>query len=1086
MASPSPSPASPRNVSSEGNGPSSCLRLRRLLFMCATDDRADHPSPTTSTSLDSPRAFVSSRWANKEAKLLNHASFERHPYRRNADRKGVAPSLLMTREQEESRFILIRFDCLTSTGPAFSQEPPTMLHYQQQLGFERRSPSGEFDAPSPSPTRTTIRQAMSPGLSQRGTFARFSSSTPPAETHSSTTQNEHFTYSPSPMNKSAPEEIPPHTPTCDYTQPEEEWYHEGLLDPIWEQQQKKTFTAWCNSHLRKVETSIDVIEEDFRDGLKLMLLLEVISGEPLEAPERGRMIIHKVANINKALSFIESKGVKLVCIGAKEIADGNVKITLGLIWMVILRFAIQEISVGELSAKDGLLLWCQRKTASYHNVSIQDFHNSWRDGLAFCALIHRHRPDLLNYNALSRDDPLHNLNLAFDIAEKYLDIPRMLDPELMVHSPDERATMTYVSSYYHYFLGMHKAETAANRICRVLNVNRENEQFMEDYDTMASELVAWIRRWQPWLENRPENDTLAIVKSKLNQFRHYRREEKPPRIAEKGQLETLFNTLQTKLRLSNRPAFLPKEGHLIKDINYAWEDLEHAETGFEEWVLAEIKRLETLEHLAEKFRRKCATHEEWARGKVEMLQSEDWRTARVDGIKALKKRHEAFESDLGSHQDRVEQIAAIAKELTNLRYPEIGPIQATCNSICQQWDQIGMEAEERHHRLDEMERVAERLDGLHLDFAKQAAPFSNWLDGAREDLADIVLVHKMSEVEELLKAHEQFKATIAGAGHQYQALQALENELAHLVEKHHLNAELKSNPYTDISMADVARKWTDVKALTPKRDHKLQEEYNRQRNNERLTKLFAEKANVVAPWLEQHLDRVVAIGLSPAGSLESAVRDLRQIQTDAHNFKSSLDEIERINQEMQENYVYEHKGTRFSMETLRVGYETLLTSINKTISEIENQILMRDSKGIKEEQINEYRSSFNHFDKDRVGLDEEQLKSCLISVGYNIRNGPDGDEDMHRILNLLDPNRFGRVPFDAFLDFMTRETADMDTVEQMIDSFRILAGGKDHITVEELRNELPPEQAEYCIRKMDQFHLADGFDYVAFAKTLYN
>lgn len=54
---------------------------------------------------------------------------------------------------------------------------------------------------------------------------------------------------------------------------------------------------------------------------------------------------------------------------------------------------------------------------------------SFKDGLAFCALIHRHRPDLIDYNKLSKDNPLQNLNTAFDVAEKYLDIPRMLDPE---------------------------------------------------------------------------------------------------------------------------------------------------------------------------------------------------------------------------------------------------------------------------------------------------------------------------------------------------------------------------------------------------------------------------------------------------------------------------------------------------------------------------------------------------------------------------------------------------------------------------------------------------------------------------------
>lgn len=57
---------------------------------------------------------------------------------------------------------------------------------------------------------------------------------------------------------------------------------------------QKTFTAWCNSHLRKAGTAIESIEDDFRNGLKLMLLLEVISGETLPKPDRGKMRFHKV------------------------------------------------------------------------------------------------------------------------------------------------------------------------------------------------------------------------------------------------------------------------------------------------------------------------------------------------------------------------------------------------------------------------------------------------------------------------------------------------------------------------------------------------------------------------------------------------------------------------------------------------------------------------------------------------------------------------------------------------------------------------------------------------------------------------
>jgi actinin alpha len=279
-----------------------------------------------------------------------------------------------------------------------------------------------------------------------------------------------------------------------YMEQDEEWEREGLLDPAWEKQQRKTFTAWVNSHLRKAGTQIENIEEDFRNGLKLMLLLEVISGETLQKPDRGKMRFHKIANVNKALDFIASKGVKLVSIGAEEIVDGNVKMTLGMIWTIILRFAIQDISVEEMTAKEGLLLWCQRKTAPYKNVNVQNFHLSWRDGLAFCALIHRHRPDLLDYSKLSKDNPLDNLNLAFDIAERYLDIPKMLDAEDLLNTdkPDERQIMTYVSCYYHAFQGAMQAEMAANRICKVLKVNQDNERLMEEYERLASDVIMII------------------------------------------------------------------------------------------------------------------------------------------------------------------------------------------------------------------------------------------------------------------------------------------------------------------------------------------------------------------------------------------------------------------------------------------------------------------------------------------------------------------------------------------------------------------------------------------------------------------
>lgn len=79
---------------------------------------------------------------------------------------------------------------------------------------------------------------------------------------------------------------------------------------------------------------------------------------------------------------------------------------------------------------------------------------------------------------------------------------------------------------------------------------------------------------------------------------------------------------------------------------------------------------------------------------------------------------------------------------------------------------------------------------------------------------------------------------------------------------------------------------------------------------------------------------------------------------------------------------------------------------------------------------------------ERFALKKEQFLSKTVDESNARGRKFQGDQDMARILSILDPNRIGRIPFDAFLDFMTRETGDADTAEQMVDSFRILAAGK--------------------------------------------
>ncbi|KAM9326703.1 alpha-actinin-4 isoform 2-T2 [Gastrophryne carolinensis] len=765
--------------------------------------------------------------------------------------------------------------------------------------------------------------------------------------------------------------------------------------------------------------------------------------------------------------------------------------TLGMIWTIILRFAIQDISVEETSAKEGLLLWCQRKTAPYKNVNVQNFHISWKDGLAFNALIHRHRPELIEYDKLRKDDPVTNLNNAFEVAEKYLDIPKMLDAEDMCNTlrPDEKAIMTYVSSFYHAFSGAQKAETAANRICKVLAVNQDNERLMEEYEKLASDLLEWIRRTIPWLEDRKPEKTMHDMQQKLEDFRDYRRVHKPPKVQEKCQLEINFNTLQTKLRLSNRPAFMPSEGKMISDINNGWQHLEQAEKGFEEWHLNEMRRLERLEHLAEKFRQKAAIHEAWTDGKEAMLKQKDYETATLADIKALIRKHEAFESDLAAHQDRVEQIAAIAQELNELDYYDSPSVNARCQKICDQWDVLGSLTHLRREALEQTEKHLETIDQLNLEYAKRAAPFNNWMEGAMEDLQDMFIVHTIDEIQGLTAAHDQFKSTLPDADREREAILDIQREAQKIADYNHIKLP-SGNPYTSVTPDIINSKWAKVQELVPKRDNALKAEQLKQESNEKLRVQFANQANVVAPWVQSKMGEIGRIAIEMHGTLEDQLNHLNQFEQGVVNYKPNIDALEQNHQLIQEALIFDNKHTNYTMEHIRVGWEQLLTTTTRTISEVENQILTRDAKGISQEQMHEYRASFNHFDKDHTGaLGPEEFKACLISLGYDVENDRQGDAEFNRIMASVDPNNSGAVTFQAFIDFMSRETTDTDTADQVIASFKILAGEKNYITAAELRRELPPDQAEYCIARMAPYHGPDAvpgsLDYMSFSTALY-
>jgi len=217
----------------------------------------------------------------------------------------------------------------------------------------------------------------------------------------------------------------------------------------WWEIQEKVFTRWCNTHLNKRDTELPMggmLRGGLDSGVILWELLAEISNKEDELGRPNRkpaMRIHKVNNLLLSLQFLDREKVKLVNIGAEDLVDRKLKLILGLIWTLILRYQIQKGKADAMgSAKNELLKWLNSI-----GINVKDLTHDWTDGKQICNLINKIRDDLIPDNKIG-NNPVENIQQAIDIAANEFDIPRVIDATDMASSaPDELVNMTYLSYF---------------------------------------------------------------------------------------------------------------------------------------------------------------------------------------------------------------------------------------------------------------------------------------------------------------------------------------------------------------------------------------------------------------------------------------------------------------------------------------------------------------------------------------------------------------------------------------------------------------------------------------------------------------
>nr|XP_006984491.1 utrophin isoform X1 [Peromyscus maniculatus bairdii]XP_042118217.1 utrophin isoform X2 [Peromyscus maniculatus bairdii]XP_042118218.1 utrophin isoform X3 [Peromyscus maniculatus bairdii] len=219
--------------------------------------------------------------------------------------------------------------------------------------------------------------------------------------------------------------------------------------------QKKTFTKWINARFSKSgKPPINDMFSDLKDGRKLLDLLEGLTGTSLPK-ERGSTRVHALNNVNRVLQVLHQNNVELVNIGGTDIVDGNHKLTLGLLWSIILHWQVKDVmkdimsDLQQTNSEKILLSWVRQTTRPYSQVNVLNFTTSWTDGLAFNAVLHRHKPDLFSWDRVVKMSPTERLEHAFSKAHAYLGIEKLLDPEdVAVQLPDKKSIIMYLTSLF--------------------------------------------------------------------------------------------------------------------------------------------------------------------------------------------------------------------------------------------------------------------------------------------------------------------------------------------------------------------------------------------------------------------------------------------------------------------------------------------------------------------------------------------------------------------------------------------------------------------------------------------------------------
>jgi actinin alpha len=832
-----------------------------------------------------------------------------------------------------------------------------------------------------------------------------------------------------------------------------------------------------NAHLRKRGLQVESLINDLETGVPLIHLYEIISDDVLGkfyADPKSKF--HKIANLGLVLSkinsFVHSVGIK-VEFSSEQVLEKDKRQILGMIWCLIHKFEIQDISEDELSAREGLLLWCKKKTKDYKQIRVDNFNSSWQDGLAFIGLIHKHRPDLIDDpDTMDRSKAKENLQYAFDIAEKELDIPQLLDADDMVNfKPEDKSVMTYVAYYWKKFASSNKNEILGKKISKVAQSQRELEEMQHDYERRAQALNEWMDDSSDKLAD-PTFDhfgnSLAKALPKAEEFKRFKDSDKPEKAKERTDLELLLSNIRTKQKSEGLPIYKPPQELDSPALTDKWGKLGLLQERYDVSLKAHISLMKRLELLYARFVSRANKINGWQTQKIHTLSEEN--PENYDTISALQARlkvHDTFYEEVGSVNKSLGETKSIGQQIIDGRHEKSDEVANTCQELDNKQQSVVDSGDKLKSDLEERLKQLEEILTKSLELAKANESLNMFLEDSSLALIEPVSASNVNDVEHYIEVLNK----IDSDHKENQPLLEKAKELDQWLVENNANPKRYSN-YT---IQEIEERYNDARTQIDTRKEDLEEERIKQQKIDELLKEFQAKADAYKQFIEQQNVELNSVG---SGSLEEQLQELQK------KGEAALEENEthyggltQLLEQLEAADVVEQ--TTVTLSEITTMYENLKTVVEKRATSLEQQILVSKTGNITEEQLKEFKDTFKYFDKDKDNmLNKRDFKACCQSLGEDIP-----DSQLDNIFKQYDVNKDELIEFEEFVDYMSKNLKIGSSYEDVIDAFSQLAAGKDFITEAQLRAVMDKGEADFLLSKMPQTD--NGYDYKAYLNSTF-